>query len=92
LKEGENTPCSWKWFSRLSFLREKTYHGNTTDTMVEPNKEANDDGECILHVNTESQARESVTTPKVSIKAAKKRKSSPTLSRSLSGKRNGRHD
>ncbi|CAG7820111.1 unnamed protein product [Allacma fusca] len=78
LEEGENTPCSWKWFSRLSFLREKTYHGTTTDTMDDSN-DANVDGECNLTVNTERPAGEIVTTPKDSTKSiAKKRKSSPT--------------
>ncbi|CAG7820112.1 unnamed protein product [Allacma fusca] len=91
LEEGENTPCSWKWFSRLSFLREKTYHGtinfilatvtqctSTTDTMDDSN-DANVDGECNLTVNTERPAGEIVTTPKDSTKSiAKKRKSSPT--------------
>ncbi|CAG7716189.1 unnamed protein product [Allacma fusca] len=35
LEDGESSACSWKWFSRLSFLREKIYHGQTTDSMNE---------------------------------------------------------
>ncbi|CAG7785867.1 unnamed protein product, partial [Allacma fusca] len=27
LEEGESSACSWKCYSRLSFLREKIYHG-----------------------------------------------------------------